>query len=66
MAKKKKEPEPRLWFIYDQEEQAVAVSYARTESGALARFEESTGEDRENYRAEECFFYKNCATVPTV
>jgi hypothetical protein len=66
--KKKKEAEAksRLWYIYNQEEQAVAVSYAKSNSGALAKFEQASGLDRASYRAEECNFTNWCALTPMV
>ncbi len=62
MAKKNKtEEKDKFWWIFNQEEIPVAVSYAKTQSGALARFEYLSGEPRADYRAEEMKFTKMCA-----
>ena len=58
---KKEEKKERLWFILNQEEAFVALALAKTESGALARFEIASGLTRESYRAEPVSFKYNCA-----
>ncbi len=59
MAKKTKDE--KFWWIFNQEEIPVAVSYAQSQGGALAKFEKSTGLSREGYRAEEMKFKSMCS-----
>ncbi len=59
----KEEKKSTFFWIFNQEEQVVAVSYAKTRSGALAKFETTTGYPRDSYRAEEMFFGENSCAV---
>jgi hypothetical protein len=51
----------KFWWIYNQEESPVAVCYARTKGGALARFEEASGLNRQSFRAEIFTFEDGCS-----
>lgn len=53
--KKAKQPQV-LWVVRNQEEQVVAVVWAKTAGGALFNFELSSGRKRDSYRAEKIQF----------
>jgi hypothetical protein len=54
-----------LWTVYNAEEVPVAVSYAKTSSGAKARYEEATGNSRFSVHVEKMAFEHNCAVFST-
>jgi hypothetical protein len=60
MAKKQEEKDV-FWWIFNQEEMAVGIAFAKTAGGALSRFEIASGLDRDSYRAEKVSFSYNCA-----
>lgn len=52
-----------FWVITNQEEVPVAMSYAKTAGGALARFETESGKKRLGFRAARAEFKNNCTLL---
>ena len=50
----------RFWAILNQEAIPVAVAWAKTEGGALRRFEESSKKKRDGYMAVPFSFVRGC------
>lgn len=65
MSEKKQKQQSVFWFILNQEESVVGLSYAKTKGGALEVFERASGLDRISYRAEQVQFdHASCALAP--
>lgn len=48
----------KLWAIYSDEEQPIALTLAKTVGGAMKRFEDKTGRNRVEIHVEQVVFEK--------